>query len=95
MDDYYQFSGKQTESPGGLKAGVMGDMSCTLHIDFEGLRKKVTAFGYLTPDHGITYPDMPYPLNELYKRLKNIIENRTAEVYRETIQVESSQEVVK
>ncbi len=64
----------------------MGDMSYTVSIDYGNLHKIATAFGYLTPDHGLTYPDMPYPLNELYKKLKDIAENQTEEVYRESIQ---------
>jgi hypothetical protein len=44
----------------------------------------VTAFGYLTPDHGETYPDMPSPLNEIYGRL-HVIALATEEVTRENI----------
>ncbi len=81
LDEYYQFPGKPGEG-GGF---TMGDMSCTVYIDYGDLHKKVTAFGYLTPDHGITYPDMPYPINEIYSKLKNIAGNQTEEIYHETI----------
>ena len=81
LDEYYQFPGKPHEG-GGFS---MGDMSFTITINSENLSKTVTAFGYLTPDHGLTYPDMPYPLNELYQELKNIAENSTEEIHRETI----------
>ena len=77
----YKFPGKPIEG-GGF---TMGDMGCTIYVDYGYLHKKVSAFGYLTPDHGMTYPDMPYPLNEIYKRLKHIAENRTEEVARESI----------
>lgn len=50
-----------------------------------GLHKAVRAFGYPTPDRDMTYPDMPYPLNEIYRRLKIIIEDRTEEVAHERI----------
>lgn len=88
LDEYYQFSGKPMEPIEGVPTGgfTMGDGSFTFSINYGDLQKTVTAFGYLTPDHGITYPDMPYPLNEIYKKLKQIIENSTKEVYSEPIQ---------
>jgi hypothetical protein len=79
LDSYYQFPDPSWES------GTISDMDCTVSIDYGDLHKAVRAFGYLTPDKGLTYPDMPYPLNEIYKKLKDIAENKTAEVYRETI----------
>jgi len=39
----------------------------------------------MSPDDGMTYPDMPYPLNEIYRRLKDIAENQTEEVYKESL----------
>lgn len=81
LDKYYQFPGKPTEG-GGF---TMGDMKYTVTIDYRNLHKTVTAFGYLTYDHDLTYPDMPYPLNETYKRLKQIADNQTEEVARESI----------
>lgn len=88
LDDYYQFSGKPMEPKEGVPTGgfTMGDGSFTFYINYEDLRKSVIAFGYLTPDHGITYPDMPYPLDEIYKRLRVIIDDKTREVYQESIQ---------
>jgi len=59
-------------------------MSCTIYVDCGDLRKRVSASGYLTPDHGMTYPDMPSPLNEIYGRLR-VISQVTEEVYRENI----------
>jgi len=81
LGDSYQFPGKPIEG-GGF---TMGDMGCTIYVDYGDLNKKVRASGYLTPDHGMTYPDMPYPLNEIYQKLKNIAENSTEEIHRETI----------
>ena len=80
LDEYYQFPGEPQES-GGFS---MGDMSFTISVNSENLSKKVTAFGYLTPDNGETYPDMPSPLDEIYQRLR-IIAIETKEVYREPI----------
>ena len=80
LDEYYQFSGEPLKD-GGFR---MGDMNFTISVNSENLSKKVTAFGYLTPDKGETYPDMPPPLNEIYGRLR-VISQVTEEVYRETI----------
>ena len=80
MDADYSFPGV-TNADG----GVTSDMICAISINHGDLHKTVTAFGYLTPDRDMTYPDMPYPLNEIYKRLKDIAENRTEEVYLESI----------
>ena len=63
----------------------MGDMDYTASIDYGDLHKTVYASHYLTPDGGMTYPDMPYPLNEIYSKLKTIAENQTEEIYHETI----------
>ena len=67
------------------ESGVISDMSCTISINYGNLQKTVKAFGYLTPDNDMTYPDIPYPLNEIYERLRAIIEDKTEEVYRESI----------
>ena len=61
------------------------DMDCTILIDYQDLTKEVRAQAYLSDDGDITYPDMPYPLNEIYRRLKDIATNRTTEVARESI----------
>lgn len=81
LEDGYKFPGKPIEG-GGFS---MGDMNYTLSVNYAYLHKTVGALGYLTPDQGLTYPDMPYPLNEVYKKLKEIAVNRTQEVARETI----------
>ena len=63
----------------------MSDRRLTVFIDYQDMNKTVTAFGYLTREDIPPYLDMPYPLNEIYKRLKHIAENRTEEIHRETI----------
>lgn len=80
LDEYYQFPGKPIEG-GGF---TVGDMSFTVSIGYGDLQKTVTAFGYLTPDKGLSYPDMPYPLNEIYQKLRDV-QNRTKEVFRQSI----------
>lgn len=80
LDEYYLFPVRKNERG----ATVQGDMSYTISIDYGDLRKKVTTFGYLTPDQGLTYPDMPSPLNEIYGRLRTL-SMATQEVYRENI----------
>jgi len=80
LEEYYQFPGEPLAG-GGFRTG---DMSFTITVNSENLSMTVTAFGYLTPDHGETYPDMPSPLNEIYGRLR-VLAMATEEVYHETI----------
>ena len=80
LDAFYEFPGEPSNG-----STRVGGMSLSIIIDFEDLQKGVSARQYLSPDGGMTYPDMPYPLNEIYKRLKDIAENRTEEVYRESL----------
>jgi hypothetical protein len=87
LDTYYPFAGKPLEPIDGLPEGgfTTGDMGFSVSVDYGGLNKTVTAFGYLTPDNGETYPDMPYPLNEIYTKLR-ALSSSTQEVTREKIQ---------
>ena len=80
LDEYYQFPGESNES-GGFRTG---DMSFTITVNSDNLSKTATAFGYLTPDNGETYPDMPPLLNEIYGRLR-VLAIPTEEVCRENI----------
>ncbi len=83
LEEHYKFPGEPIE--GGPAGGFrMGDMGFTISINSENLSKTVTAFGYLTPDHGETYPDMPSPLNEIYGRLR-VIAMGTQEIASENI----------
>ncbi len=88
MNDYYQFSGIPMQPIKGAPAGgfSVGDGTFKFTIDSGDLQKTVAALGYVTPDHGLTYPDMPYPLNEIYQKLKQVMINNTKEVYSELIQ---------
>ena len=61
------------------------DLDCEISVNYQGLVKNVRATGYLSTDGGMTYPDMPYPLNEIYRELKHIAENRTEEVRHEPL----------
>jgi hypothetical protein len=66
LESYYQYPPKDTSPP-----FVHGDMSMTVFVDYSQMSKTVTAFGYLTPDQGATYPDMPHPLDELYVKFRD------------------------
>lgn len=69
LDKYYKFPGEPIK--GGPAGGFrMGDMGFTVSINHGSLSKTVTAIGYLTPDGGETYPDMPSPLNKIYVQLR-------------------------
>lgn len=81
LEDSYKFPGKPIEGSG----FSMGDMNYVISINFADLHKTVGALGYLTPDQGLTYPDMPYPLNDVYQKLKQITEKQTQVVASETI----------
>jgi len=83
LGEYYNFPGESIENgpSGSIRSG---DMQFTITGTRDKLRKTGTAFGYLTPDHGETYPDMPSPLNEIYGRLRTL-SITTEEVYRENI----------
>lgn len=80
LDEHYDFPGESVTG-GGISTS---DMRFTIYVNSENLSKMVTAFGYLTPDKGETYPDMPAPLNEIYGRLK-VLTMATVEVYRENM----------
>jgi len=80
LEEYYQSPEKPVEG-GGF---IMGDMGFTITVNSEKISKTVTAFGYLTPDNGETYPDMPSPLNEIYGRLRTLTMT-TEKVYQENI----------
>jgi hypothetical protein len=80
LEEHYLFPGE----PGEGGSMTRGDMDFTISIYSKNLSKTVTASGYLTPDKGETYPDMPSPLNEIYQRLRAIA-METEEVYSESI----------
>ncbi|MBN2240933.1 MAG: hypothetical protein JW712_14280 [Dehalococcoidales bacterium] len=63
----------------------IGDLELTIHLNCEGICKTVVAAGYTTPDNGLTYPNMPYPLNDIFYEVKYFGEIKTEEVYREVV----------
>ena len=81
LNRIYEFPGEQVDG-----VTKVGGMSCTITVNYKGMHKTADANQYLSPDGGMTYPDMPYPLNEIYAELKQIIENETDLVYEESIQ---------
>jgi len=82
--EYFKNSGLDKMDDRYLPGKPMSDMDFTISISSENLNKTVTAFGYMTPDNGETYPDMPSPLNEIYERLR-VIALGTNEVAHENI----------
>jgi len=68
LEDYYNFPGEK-EASGTIRRS---DLDYTVTVASGNFNKSVTASGYLTPDNGETYPDMPSPLNEIYGRLRTI-----------------------
>jgi hypothetical protein len=67
------------------KGNPSSDLMLTVQIYDGSLYKVIQADCYLSPDQKLTYPDMPYPLNDIYKRLHNIALNETIVVVKETI----------
>ena len=65
--------------------GVRGDLDFTVAVNLAALTKAVQADGFMSSDGGVTYPDMPYPLNQVYARLHAISEKDTREVARQKI----------
>ncbi len=80
LEDYYNFPGER-ETSGTIRRS---DLEYTVTVASGNFSKSVTASGYLTPDNGETYPDMPAPLNEIYGRLRTL-KMTTGEVYQENI----------
>jgi hypothetical protein len=85
LNYHYEFPGIPAPTENFPDAIKSGDLQCTISIDNTDLQKAVSAASYLSPDEGMSYPDMPYPLDEIYRRLKDIAENQTEEVYHESI----------
>jgi len=80
LDEYYKFH--EPTAGGGFR---MGDMGFTVTVSHGNLTKTVFALGYLTPDGGETYPDMPSPLDRIYVKLRAAA-RQTNEVATENIQ---------
>jgi len=86
LNSHYEFPGIPVPTENSPDAMQFGDLQCTISVNNKELQKAVSAFFYLSPDDGMTYPDMPYPMDEIYKRLRVIIDDKTQEVYQESIQ---------
>ena len=82
LNYHYEFPGIPVPTENFSDAIKSGDLQCTISVDNKDLQKAVSAASYLSPDDGMTYPDMPYPLNEIYRRLKDIAENQTEEAFK-------------
>lgn len=82
LNSSYVFPGEPTAPLQGppLNGRVFGDAGYGFTINSTGLQKTVGTFGYLAPG------DMPYPLGELYTKLRAVVDEKTSEVYREHIQ---------
>jgi hypothetical protein len=72
QDNYYQPDNPQS------------DLHYTITIDYQDITRTVIASGYFAPDSLQPYQKLPCPLDEIYKKLMDIAENRTEEVYKET-----------
>lgn len=78
LNNSYVFPGKPIV--GGPAGGfTQSDAGYTFSINYTGLQKSVSAFGYMVAG------DMPYPLGELLLKIRAVIDNDTQEVYREHI----------
>jgi hypothetical protein len=75
IDDIFRIAGKPP-----------GNIMLTVSINHQGLNKSVNAPIYLNQDGSENYSDMPYPLNDIYVLLKNVVSDRTVEVARERIE---------
>ena len=66
-------------------AGTMSDLYFTFSVNSSNIINTVQTIGYHPP--GSVHPDkeLPSPLDEIYIKLYDIIENRTEEVYQESI----------
>jgi hypothetical protein len=81
LDSSYKCQGPPDENS---ESGLDGmHYSVSAHLEHRG--KMVRVSNCFFPDGGETYSDMPYPLDEIYKRLNDIAENKTAEANREPL----------
>ncbi len=56
---------------------TLSDVHYSVSVRLGSSYRYVMANNYVSPDGGKTYPDMPYPLNEIYVRLKAIANSKT------------------
>jgi hypothetical protein len=48
------------------------DLHYTLTVNLPDYGKWVRAIGFMSPDGGVTQPDMPHPLDDIYRSLRQI-----------------------
>lgn len=73
LANQYRFVGDNTSTG----TPRIGDMDYVVSVNYQNLRKIVSLVDYYSPDHATVYPEMPYPLGEIYKRMKEIADNKT------------------
>ena len=88
LKNHYQYSGNPLDPLGSIaSSGTWGDGSFSFSINYAGFQKEVVTNGFLTPDHRETYPSMPYPLDEIYVKLRDVVLNHTKEISTEILPV--------
>jgi hypothetical protein len=86
--EFFENSGfKVMDKTNGFSGSPGSEVHYSVSARLGSSYRYVRASNYFSPDGGKTYPDMPYPLNEIYGRLKSIADSRTEEVTRELLQV--------
>jgi hypothetical protein len=75
LANQYRFLGDNTSSG----TPRIGDMDYVVSVNYENTRRVISILDFYSPDHETVYPDMPYPLSEIYQRTKEIAENKTTE----------------
>ena len=84
--EFFEDSGfKEMDKNNEFSVSPGSDVHYSVSAHLGSSYRSIKAINYLSPDGGKTYPDMPYPLNEIYRRLNNIAENKTVEVTREPL----------
>jgi hypothetical protein len=73
LANQYRFVGDNTTTG----TTRIGDMDYALSVNYENIRKIVSLVDYYSPDHETIYPEMPYPLGEIYQRWTGIAETKT------------------
>jgi len=83
--EFFENSGFRDMSPNNKFSGSpSSDVHYSVSARLGSSYRYIQTSNYFSPDGGKTYPDMPYPLNEIYKRLKQIADNNTEEIIRES-----------
>lgn len=70
----------------GAESGITSDLYVTVSAQDGEIDNSVTAFGFFTPESDNAYKKLPYPIDEIYKKLIKIAEEETKEACREEIE---------